>query len=83
MIHLWYCLATNVIGVVENPGQVSMIRTINGDRHVYKFRVTDGHMFVRVTLFGSILQTSNMLITANLQTPIVIVLMCLLHSFMI
>ncbi|WOH11273.1 hypothetical protein DCAR_0830754 [Daucus carota subsp. sativus] len=60
----------HVIGVVENPGQVSMIRTINGDRHVHKFRVTDGHMFVRVTLFGSILQTSNMLITANLQTPI-------------
>ena len=63
-----------MIGVVENPGQVSMIRTINGDRRVHKFQVTDGHVFVRVTLLGRILQTSNMLFTANLQTHVVIVL---------
>uniref|UniRef100_A0A164Y777 Uncharacterized protein n=1 Tax=Daucus carota subsp. sativus TaxID=79200 RepID=A0A164Y777_DAUCS len=64
----------NVIGVVENPGQVSTIRTINGDRRVHKFQVTDGHVFVRVTLLGSILDSSNVLFTANLQAPVVIVL---------
>ncbi|KAL1815537.1 hypothetical protein ACET3Z_018111 [Daucus carota] len=64
----------NVIGVVENPGQVSTIRTINGDRRVHKFQVTDGHVFVRVTLLGSILDSSNVLFTANLQAPVIIVL---------
>ena len=69
-----FCLATDVIGVVENPGQVSTIRTINGDRRVHKFQVTDGHVFVRVTLLGSILDSSNVLFTANLQAPVIIVL---------
>ncbi|KAL1817696.1 hypothetical protein ACET3Z_020270 [Daucus carota] len=64
----------DVIGVVEHPGQVSTIRTRHGDRRVHKFQVTDGHLFVRVTLLGSILDSSNMLFTANLQAPVVIVL---------
>ncbi|KAL1802631.1 hypothetical protein ACET3Z_031278 [Daucus carota] len=64
----------HVIGVVENPGQVSTIRTRHGDRRVHKFQVTDGHIFVRVTLLGSILDSSNTLFTANLQAPIVVVL---------
>uniref|UniRef100_A0A175YL33 Replication protein A 70 kDa DNA-binding subunit B/D first OB fold domain-containing protein n=1 Tax=Daucus carota subsp. sativus TaxID=79200 RepID=A0A175YL33_DAUCS len=64
----------DVIGVVENPGQVSTIRTRHGDRRVHKFQVTDGHIFVRVTLLGSILDSSNTLFTANLQAPIVVVL---------
>ena len=75
MIHfLLFCLAADVIGVVENPGQVSTIRTRHGDRRVHKFQVTDGHIFVRVTLLGSILDSSNTLFTANLQAPIVVVL---------
>ncbi|XP_017256411.1 uncharacterized protein LOC108225971 [Daucus carota subsp. sativus] len=64
----------DVIGVVEHPGQVSTIRTRHGDRRVHKFQVTDGHVFVRVTLLGRILDSSNMLFTANLQAPVVIVL---------
>lgn len=63
----------DLIGVVENPGQLYPIITKSGERIVHSFTLTDGIDSCKINVWEEHQHASNVLFTPNLDTPVVVI----------
>ena len=64
------CKSTDIIGVVEDPGNVSDIRTRLGQRTVHSFTITDGLDSCNIKVWEDQQSSSNVLFNQNLDTRV-------------
>ena len=64
----------DLIGVVENPGQIIPIVTKSGPRIVHSFNITNGNKSFAVKVWEEHQSSSNLLFNDDLDTPVVVVI---------
>ncbi|KAK1401451.1 hypothetical protein POM88_001056 [Heracleum sosnowskyi] len=73
----------DVIGVVDNPGQVKTVPTRTGEKQVHCFNMTDGMCSIKVSVWEDMIASTIDMFEMDLQQPIVLILSSVrLHMFM-